>query len=245
MGNAIWIFLGIAIVQAIVGGIAKSAEKRKKAEAAQRMLEGGGSDGTDPASAAGTPPMDTRAKSNASAQRRLEEARASKRKSAEARLEALRKRRLEVLRRRSGLDGGVTAAVDPNAGRGRKTSVKPPPPAAKPRVEATRQQPVRNQPTRATKPAPVRSPAKSGAAANPPKSRVDPRKTTSSARALKPVAPAAARRSSSARKAGASGSTAEILRGRLRRPGGFREALLLGELLKPPVGLRPPGDEVG
>ena len=28
-------------------------------------------------------------------------------------------------------------------------------------------------------------------------------------------------------------------------PKGFREALLLGELLRPPVGLRPPGDEVG
>lgn len=37
MGNGFWIFIAIVVIQAVVGGIAKSAEKRKKREAQQAL----------------------------------------------------------------------------------------------------------------------------------------------------------------------------------------------------------------
>ncbi|NCF40330.1 MAG: hypothetical protein GWP75_09460 [Planctomycetia bacterium] len=238
MGNAIWIFLGIAILQAIVGGVAKSAEKRKKAEAAQRMLEAGRSkDGGQRSGVAQSPPMDTRTKANASAQ---------------GRLEALRKRRLEVLRRRSGPDGGVTAEIDPNAGRIRSASPTPPPPVATSPATVSRQQSARNEPRSVRKAASTRNPTPSTSATRGSKSRPEVRQADSS-RIPKQAGLAQARRSWTSGKGlgkgtgqgTAGGSTARRLRRTLRTPKGFREALLLGELLRPPVGLRPPGDEVG
>ncbi|MDG1979505.1 MAG: hypothetical protein P8I44_13165 [Phycisphaerales bacterium] len=231
MGNAIWIFIGIAIIQAIVGGIAKSAEKRKKAEAAQRMLEeaqAGGAGAPAPARSAnavktaGPKPAvasDTRNKSNSSAQRRLEE---------------LRKKRLEVLRRRSGPDAGVTAAIDPNARRARAAVTTPPPAVAPTRAPV----PARGASARVAE-------AKERRASTPParaaqKTRRETRKADQERRSDRQSARTPTR-SPGTRNAGPSHSTAKNLRGRLRTSKGFREALLLGELLKPPVGLRSPG----
>jgi len=253
MGNAIWIFLGIAILQAIVGGVAKSAEKRKKAEAAQRMLEAERSKGGGQRSgAAQSPPMDTRTKANASAQSRLEALRAKKESKAQGRLEALRKRRLEVLRRRSGPDGGVTAEIDPNAGRIRSASANPPPPVAKSPATVSRQQSARNEARSVRKAASTRNPSQSTSATRGSKSRPEVGQADSS-RSPRQAGLAQARRSWTSGKGlgkgtgqgTAGGSTARSLRRTLRTPKGFREALLLGELLRPPVGLRPPGDEVG
>ncbi|MAB71524.1 MAG: hypothetical protein CMJ54_03355 [Planctomycetaceae bacterium] len=233
MGNAIWIFLGIAILQAIVGGIAKSAEKRKKAEAARRMLEaskdGGGASPTGPSSdpradpTTSDPPrvpaaVDLREKSNPSVRNRLEE---------------LRKKRLEVLRRRSGPDAGVTAAIAPEPPRTRAAIADPPPVAA-----------------------PVTAPARgtvARAAVRAPQRPSTPNVQTTSLLRRESLAAGPDRQSSDlpAAKAvrpssvGQAGSTAASLRRRLRTSKGFREALLLGELLKPPVGLRPPGGEPG
>ena len=235
MGNAIWIFIGIAIIQAIVGGIAKSAEKRKKAEAAQRMLEAaqaGGAEAPAPARAANAVKTagpkaavasDTRNKSNSSAQRRLEE---------------LRKKRLEVLRRRSGPDAGVTAAIDPNARRARAavTTTPPavaptrgpvPPRGASPRVAEAKERRASTQPARA-----------------PQKTRRETRKADQERRSDRQPARTPTR-SPGAQKSTRTPSTAKSLRGRLRTSKGFREALLLGELLKPPVGLRSPGGGPG
>ena len=237
MGNAIWIFLGIAILQAIVGGIAKSAEKRKKAEAAQRMLEASKDGGrasptgpiSDPISEAITsdPPrvpvaVDTREKSNPSVRSRLEE---------------LRKKRLEVLRRRSGPDAGVTAAVDPAPRRTRAAVADPPPPAAPAPAKAP--VPARGAVARAA----VRAPKR----ASTPNVSTTPllRRESLTAGTDRPSGDSLAAKAVRPSSVGQSGSTAASLRGRLRTSKGFREALLLGELLKPPVGLRPPGGEPG
>ncbi|MCP4495313.1 MAG: hypothetical protein GY825_00895, partial [Phycisphaeraceae bacterium] len=223
MGNAIWIFIGIAIIQAIVGGIAKSAEKRKKAEAAQRMLEqaqAGGAEAPAPARAANAVKTagpkaavasDTRNKSNSSAQRRLEE---------------LRKKRLEVLRRRSGPDAGVTAAIDANARRARAAVTTPPPAAAPTRAPV----PPRGASARVAE-------AKERRASTPParapqKTRRETRKADQERRSDRQSARTPAR-SSGTRNAGPPQSAARNRRGRLRTAEGFREALRLGELLKP------------
>ena len=240
MGNAIWIFLGIAILQAIVGGIAKSAEKRKKAEAAQRMLEaskdGGRGSAMGPVSnpisnpisdpTASDPPrvpvaVDTRKESSSSVRSRLEE---------------LRKKRLEVLRRRSGPDAGVTAAVDPKPRRTRTTLADPPPAATAVNAPV----PARGADARAADRSPTRASTPNAQTA--PSLRRESRTAGPGPRSGNHPAAKAARPSSGS---GQSGSTAASLRGRLRTSKGFREALLLGELLKPPVGLRPPGGEPG
>ncbi|MAH65070.1 MAG: hypothetical protein CMJ27_01565 [Phycisphaerae bacterium] len=247
MGNAIWIFIGIAIIQAIVGGIAKSAEKRKKAEAAQRMLEasregGGSAAATDAATSAPTRMAvadDTRGRSNRSAQRRLEE---------------LRKKRLEVLRRRAGPDAGVTAAVDPNPRRTNATVAKPPPIAAPISAPMRATPPIPSTPARV---AAVQETRPSTPATRAPQPiRREPRTAASGRQSTRQAAQDAAHKSAhkSAHEAGhasgsygsnrtRSGSSAKRLRGLLRTPTGFREALLLGELLKPPVGLRSPQGE--
>jgi hypothetical protein len=235
MGNAIWIFIGIAIIQAIVGGIAKSAEKRKKAEAAQRMLEQAQAGGAETPAAApaanavktagpkAAVATDTRSKSNSSAQRRLEE---------------LRKKRLEVLRRRSGPDAGVTAAIDPNARRARAAVATPPPAVAPARAPV----PARGASARVAEVQERR--ASTPPARAPQKTRRETRKADQERRSDRQAARTPARPPGT-RSGTRTQSTANSLRGRLRTSKGFREALLLGELLKPPVGLRSPGGGPG
>ena len=259
MGSTIWIFVGIAVLQAIVGGMAKAAEKRKKAEAARRMLENGQADGTIQPEVRAS----TRDKVNRKAQKRLD---------------GLRKKRLEMLRRREDA-GRKTAEAPPTTPRG----AEPPPVVAAvtranrgpgPRlvdaIAAASANLAKGRETQKAERAPKRAARTSMAASEPraakaPSSPKSPsgsrtpsssRTSSSSRRSSSPKSPKGTRAPKPRRNqpagagrfrstSGSGVSTAGRLRSRLRTSGGFREALLLGELLKPPVGLRPPGQDVG
>ena len=253
MGSTIWIFVGIAVLQAIVGGMAKAAEKRKKAEAARRMLENGQADGTIQPEVRAS----TRDKVNRKAQKRLD---------------GLRKKRLEMLRRREDA-GRKTAEAPPTTPRG----AEPPPVVAAvtranrgpgPRlvdaIAAASANLAKGRETQKAERAPKRAARTSMAASEPraakapssPKPPSGSRTSSSSRRSSSPKSPKGTRAPKPRRNqpagagqfrstSGSGVSTAGRLRSRLRTSGGFREALLLGELLKPPVGLRPPGQDVG
>lgn len=217
-----WIFLVIAVLQVVIGAIAKSAEARKKREAARLKLEAARS--TPPRSApAGGPSQPTEARSAAvstaapppSGPRQLglviREAMGTagsatgRTTSAEgktrAELLAERQRRVEALRRRQAQAAGRS---------------EPPPPSRKPPAPpVVRAEPVVAPPAAAPRPTTPTTPPSSPA--------IPVRQGSTSLRAT----------------SAASGRIRRLL----RQPASVRDAILLAEILREPVALRqqPPG----
>ncbi|MFB0986893.1 MAG: hypothetical protein QMB94_11385, partial [Phycisphaerales bacterium] len=118
MGTTFWIFVGIALLQAVVGGLAKMAEKRKKAEAAKL--------GRDSAKTNASSPRDVRRAAHQASSQATSENRTGRGNAAtqtnerspaaggvSSRLEELRRKRIEVLRRRMGIDSAAASSVTP------------------------------------------------------------------------------------------------------------------------------------
>ena len=247
------------------------AEKRKKAEAAKL--------GRDSAKANVSSPRDVRrAAHQASSQATSGNQRSSGDAAtptndrspaaggASSRLEELRRKRIEVLRSRMGVDSAAASSVTP-----------PPAPAAVPPIVVSiATPPTRTSGTprqreasgssgssrssRSSRSSNSRSPESNSATSS--RSRSQSRKPVSergsvadrvsrskaikggaklksAAKTITPVSSSGMARSASG-DSGSAGRTAASLASRLRNRGRFRQAILMAELLQPPVGLRPP-----
>lgn len=215
--TSFWIFIAIVVIQAVVGGIAKSAEKRKKREAQQKLAlerEARPTDAVPPTQPskpgeveipvvarriaemlgatieAGTGVSVGTTPSTAKPPRAIDEA-----------VRVARQRRVEALRQRQARAAG---------------SPPPPPPSVTPRTMPSAVPNTRPE----TVPPPVQASAAKSEAAK-----------ASPGRATRP-APAAI-----ARTTGKSTSTSRVA-GMLRNPQSVRDAVLLAELLREPVALR-------
>lgn len=225
-----WVIIGFVVLQAVVGGLAKAAEKRKKAEAAARRagrpVPSSGLDRgdtaqklakllgvevetseQDPAGAEEAPPRRPVAGLPGGQAPRPASLGSV---SAEESARDLRRRRIEALRRRQ-------ATV------GKKPPI-PPPAGATPPVP----------------PPPV--PVKPSAPPNPVKAST-PTPATPTAEGTPGVAAQVYRRRSREPRGGTSsdlqGSRASRLRTTMRNPRTMREAILVAELIRTPVALRP------
>ena len=244
------------------------AEKRKKAEAAKL--------GRDSAKANMSSPRDVRrAAHQASSQATSGNQRSSGDAAtptndrspaaggASSRLEELRRKRIEVLRSRMGVDSAAASSVTP-----------PPAPAAVPPIVVSiATPPTRTSGTprqreasgssgssRSSRSSNSRSPESNSATSS--RSRSQSRKPVSergsvadrvsrskaikggaklksAAKTITPVSSSGMARSASG-DSGSAGRTAASLASRLRNRGRFQQAILMAELLQPPVGLRPP-----
>ena len=244
------------------------AEKRKKAEAAKL--------GRDSAKANVSSPRDVRrAAHQASSQATSGNQRSSGDAAtptndrspaaggASSRLEELRRKRIEVLRSRMGVDSAAASSVTP-----------PPAPAAVPPIVVSiATPPTRTSGTprqreasgssgssRSSRSSNSRSPESNSATSS--RSRSQSRKPVSergsvadrvsrskaikggaklksAAKTITPVSSSGMARSASG-DSGSAGRTAASLASRLRNRGRFQQAILMAELLQPPVGLRPP-----
>ncbi|MCP4834380.1 MAG: hypothetical protein GY895_06395 [Phycisphaera sp.] len=244
MGNTFFFIIAIAVIQAIVGGIAKAKEKRKKAEARlQRETARASASAT---SSASSPPPPT---SPVSRQKKTAEdvaeamismlgggsatsgekkaSRSSRSKNPD--LDELRRRRIEALRRRQGAPVVASSSV----------SAEPSPAAP----VAAPQAPTPPQPrtaVRAPSPPPARpraSDAGQESRERAPRTRTPRERIPASNKAKNAVAPT---------KPAAVGTAgiASRLHGNLSDPRQFREALLLAELLQPPVSMRDPASRL-
>ena len=252
MGTTFWIFVGIALLQAVVGGLAKMAEKRKKREAASKLSGASAESGnrsprdarravaaSDNQGSSGARPVVENAPKKASGQTAS---------SASERLEELRRKRIKCLRQRMGIApaSGTTSLTSGSA--------SPTPSAVPPIVVSVPTQPARTAAAppqrRSTKPSESRSRSRSE-----PRQAVSDRGTVSdrisrsmptkggskmksAAKSIVPNRDSAGGRSIKV-DAGSAGRTAASLAGQLRNQGSFQRAVLMAELLQPPVGLRP------
>jgi hypothetical protein len=252
VGTTFWIFVGIALLQAVVGGLAKMAEKRKKAEAASKLS------GASAESGARSPRDARRAVAAANNQERsgarpvVENAPKTSRDEtasvASERLEELRRTRIEVLRQRMG--------ITPTAGTTSLTSAStsPTPSGVPPIVVSVPTQAARTVAAppqrRSTKPSespsrsraePRRAVSDRGAVSDRVSRSMTPKggsKLKSAAKSIVPNRDSSGGRSNK-RHVGSAGRTAASLAGQLRNRGSFQRAVLMSELLQPPVGLRP------
>ncbi|MDG2022400.1 MAG: hypothetical protein P8J59_10670 [Phycisphaerales bacterium] len=275
MGTTFWIFVGIALIQAVVGGLAKAAEKRKKREAEKAR----GASATDQGATSGATRKPSRVRSVSGAASRLEElerkrteilarrtekrkqremAANSRRKAAAAgppsgtdRTEDLRRKRIEELRRRTGATPGPTAsAAPPQALAGvppivvsvpNPASEAPPASGRRRSTQATDAKPVTRSKTsstaRSTKRRPVSERGSLTDRMNRSRASKGGSKLKSAAKTIVPgnTTPSARWGGSSD---GRSGRTSSTLAGRLRNRDQFQQAILMAELLQPPVGLR-------
>jgi hypothetical protein len=219
--TSFWIFIAIVVIQAVVGGIAKSAEKRKKREAAQKLAEQRASrpSTVTPAPATAKPeevevPVVARriaemlgatieAGTGVSVGTTPPTSSTTKPPSAnDDAIRLARQRRVEALRQRQARAAG---------------SPPPPPPSAAPRATPSPAvAPIRPS---AEVPRPDRTPTLKS---EPPKAKA------SVARPARTVAVKATRRST---------STSRVT-GMLRNPRSVRDAILVAELLREPVALR-------
>ncbi len=219
--TSFWIFIAIVVIQAVVGGIAKSAEKRKKREAAQKLAE----------QRASRPSTVTPAPATA--------------KPEEVEVPVVARRIAEMLGATIEAGTGVSVGTTSSS----SSTTKPPPAiddavrlARQRRVEALRQRQARaagsppppppSAAPRTTPPPAATSSRPAAATPSPdrtPTSKSESQKaTTSVARPARAAAIAPPRRST---------STSRVT-GMLRNPRSVRDAILVAELLREPVALR-------
>jgi hypothetical protein len=216
--TSFWIFIAIVVIQAVVGGIAKSAEKRKKREAAQKLAE----------QRASRPSTVTPAPATA--------------KPEEVEVPVVARRIAEMLGATIEAGTGVSVGTTSSS----SSTTKPPPAiddavrlARQRRVEALRQRQARaagSPPPSAaprTTPPPAATPSRPSSVTSRPDRTPTPKSesqkaTTSVARPARAAAIAPPRRST---------STSRVT-GMLRNPRSVRDAILVAELLREPVALR-------
>jgi hypothetical protein len=220
--TSFWIFIAIVVIQAVVGGIAKSAEKRKKREAAQKLAE----------QRASRPSTVTPAPATA--------------KPEEVEVPVVARRIAEMLGATIEAGTGVSVGTTSSS----SSTTKPPPAiddavrlARQRRVEALRQRQARaagSPPPPPPSAAPRTTPPPAATSSRPssvtprpdrtptPKSEAPKGAATSVARPARAAAIAPPRRSTSTTR----------VTGMLRNPRSVRDAILVAELLREPVALR-------
>ena len=266
VGTTFWIFVGIALIQAVVGGLAKAAEKRKKREAAK--ARGATASSGSPTRGATARLEELQRKrdeilARRAAKRQKREMAAKSRRQAAAsgtssradRTEDLRRKRIEELRRRTGAPPAVAAGNTPPTPPGVPpivVSVPEQAPKAAPRPErrrsatANESKPEPRVKTRSsTRPTQRRSVSERGSVADRAKRSKGTRggsKLKSAAKTIVPSSSTPSARSTKSRGAN-SGGTGGTLAGRLRNRDEFQRAILMAELVRPPVGLRSSSSE--
>ena len=244
VGTTFWIFVGIALLQAVVGGLAKMAEKRKKAEATAKL-------GGTPVKSGSPSPRDARRATSESNNQRMTGARQAvatvsekppgRSSSGGSRLEELRQKRIEILRSRMSGALGVPSSAPPPT-----PSVVPPPVvvsvATQPAAAARRGSSDARKPLHQSRSEPRRPISERGAVADRIKPSVAFGADSRSKSAAKNIVPKSALEvaGSAGGNVSTSGRTATLLARRLRNRGNFKQAVLMAELLQPPVGLRSP-----
>ena len=232
MGNMFYIVIAIAVIQAIVGGLAKAKEKRKKSE-----LDAGlrGLQGNQAKKAAGSPGPSKislqKPPSGIDSERIVDAmsvilggtptAKSSPKKPVSSKspdLEELRRRRIEALRRRQGAPNPAVQAPP--------TTAPPPPPAPVVPVPQARPRQVQASPAPRASPAPKAEPRQRSRASSKPADIVHKKHREHGKRPSVRNQPTA--------------NLASRLRKDLRDPRRFREAFVLAELLQPPVSMRKP-----